>query len=61
MAKDSFNITWTDEVSFWGADHRRPTFPELFVTKPVVTQGTYCWYQMKDMNMIFLQIPLSIL
>ena len=38
--------------------HRRPTFPELFVTKLVVTQGT-TRYQMKDMDIIFLLIPLS--
>ena len=59
LAKDSFITTWT-EMSFLGADHRRPTFPEPFVTKPVVTQGTNR-YQMKDMDMIFLQIPLSLL
>jgi len=43
-----------------GADHSRPTFLEPFVTKPVVTQGTNrC--QMKDMDMISLQIPLGLL
>ena len=40
--------------------HRRPTFPELFVTKLLVTQGT-TRYQMKDMDIIFLLIPLSLL
>ena len=40
--------------------HRRPTFPELFVTKLVVTQGT-TRYQMKDMDIIFLLIPISLL
>ena len=57
-AKDSFITTWTD-MSFRWADHRRPTFSEPFVTKPVVTQGTNrC--QMKDMFMVF-QTPLSLL
>ena len=40
--------------------HRRPTFPELFVTKLVVTQGT-TRYQMKDMDIIFLLIPIGLL
>ena len=40
--------------------HRRPTFPELFVIKLLVTQGT-TRYQMKDMDIIFLLIPLSLL
>ena len=40
--------------------HRRPTFPELLVTKLVVTQGTIR-YQMKDMDIIFLLIPISLL
>ena len=40
--------------------HRRPTFPELFVTKLVVTQGT-ARYQMKDMDIIFLLIPIGLL
>ena len=44
-------------MSFWGADHRSPTFPELFVTKPVVTQGTNR-YQIKDMDSSTL-IPLG--
>ena len=39
---------------------RRPIFPELFVTKLVVTQGTTT-YQMKDMDIIFLLIPISLL
>ena len=40
--------------------HRSPTFPELFVTKVVVTQGNIrC--QMKDMDIIFLLVPLSLL
>ena len=39
---------------------RRPSFPELFLTKLVVTQGT-SRYQMKDMDIIFLLIPLSLL
>ena len=34
------SITTRTEMSFWGADHISPTFPELFVTKPVVIQGT---------------------
>ena len=38
--------------------HRRPSFPELFVTKLVVTQGK-SGYQMKNMDIIFLMIPLS--
>ena len=57
--KDSFITTWT-EMSFWGADHRSPTFPELLVIKPVITQGTKR-YQMTDMDMIFLPIPISLL
>ena len=40
--------------------HRSPTFPELFVTKLLVTQAT-TRYQMKDMNTIFPMIPLSFL
>ena len=36
--------------------HRRLTFPELIVTKLVVTQGT-TRYQMKDMNIIFPLTP----
>ena len=40
--------------------HRRPTFTELFVTKLVVAQGT-TRYQMKDMNVIILLIPKSLL
>ena len=44
-----------DRNEFLWADHRRPTFPEPFVTKPVVTQGTNR-YQMKDMDIIFLWI-----
>ena len=33
----------------WGADHRRPTFPEPFVTKTSgVTKGTL-WFQLEDM------------
>ena len=40
--------------------HRRPSFPELFVTKLVVTQGT-SWYQIKYRDIIFLMIPLSLL
>ena len=40
--------------------YRRPTFPKLFVTKLVVTQGT-TRYQMKDMDIIFLLIPISLL
>ena len=28
------------EISFWEADHRSPTYPELFVAELVVTQGT---------------------
>ena len=39
--------------------YRRPTFPELFVTKLVVTQGT-TRYQMKDMDIIFLLIPIGL-
>ena len=40
--------------------HRSPTFPELFVTKLVVTQvNIRC--QMKDMDIIFLLIPLCLL
>ena len=38
-------------MSIWG-DHRRPTFHQQFVTKPVVTQVT-TRYQMKDMDIIF--------
>ena len=55
--EDSFITTWT-EMRILGVDHRRPTFPEPLVTKPVVTQGTNR-YQMKDMDMIFLLIPPS--
>ena len=51
--------TWT-EMSFWGVDHRKPTFLELFVTKLLVTHGT-TRYQMKDINIIFPMIPLSFL
>ena len=40
--------------------HKRPTFLELYVTKLVVTQGT-SRYQMKDMDIVFLRIPLSLL
>ena len=40
--------------------HRRPTFPGLLVTKLVVTQGTIR-YQMKDMDIIFLLIPIGLL
>ena len=40
--------------------HRRPTFPELVVTKLVVTQGA-TRYQMKDMDIISLLIPISLL
>ena len=40
--------------------HRRPTFPELFVTKLLVTQGT-TRYQMKDMDIIFPLTPHSLL
>ena len=39
--------TWR-KMSFW-ADHRSPTFRELFTTKPVVTEGTNR-YLMKDMD-----------
>ena len=42
-----------------GADHRNPTFPAPFVTKPVVTQGINR-YQMKDLDMVFQQIPLAL-
>ena len=58
-AKDSFITTWR-EISFCGLDYIRPIFPELFVTKSVVTQNTNR-YQMKDMDMIFLQIPINLL
>ena len=57
--KDSFITTWT-EMRFLGADRRSPTFPELLVIKLVFTQGTN-WYQITDMDMIFLQIPISLL
>ena len=57
--KDSFITTWT-EMSIWGTDRRRPTFHMQFVTKPVVTQVT-TRYQMKDMDIIFPLIPLSLL
>ena len=49
-----------DINELFGADHRRPTFPEPFATKPVVTQSTNR-YQMEDIDMIFLQIPLRLL
>ena len=39
--------------------HRRPTFPELFVTKLLVTQGT-TGYQMQDMDIIFLLFHISV-
>ena len=42
-----------------GADHRNPTFPASFVTKPVVTQGINR-YQMKDSDIVFQQIPLAL-
>ena len=51
---------YMDRNKLLGADHRRPTFLEPFVTKPVVRQGTNR-YQMKDMDMVFLQIPLTLL
>ena len=59
FTKDSFITTWT-EMSIWGADHRRPTFHQQFVTKPLLTQVT-TRYQMKDMDIIFLLIPLTLL
>ena len=40
--------------------HRRPTFPELFVTKLVVTQGT-TRYQIKRKGIIFLSIGIPYL
>ena len=42
-----------------GAEHRTSTFPASFVTKPVVTQGINR-YQMKDLGMVFQQIPLAL-
>ena len=50
---------WT-EMSFCGAYHISPTFSELFVTKPVITQGTNR-YKMKDMDIIFPLAPLNFL
>ena len=47
-------------MGFLEADDIRPTFSGLFVTKLLVTQGTNR-YQMKDMDMVFLKIPLSFL
>ena len=49
-----------DRNEHLGADHRRPTFHQQFVTKPVVKQVT-TRYQMKDMDIIFPLIPISLL
>ena len=51
---------YMDRNELLGADHRSLTFPELLVIKPVVSQVT-SWYQMTDMDMIFLQISISLL
>ena len=57
--KDSFITTWT-EMRFLGADRRSPTFPELMVIKLVFTQGTN-WCQMTHTDIIYQQIPVSLL
>ena len=52
--------SYMDRNGCSGVYHRGPTFLGLFVTKPVVTQGTHrC--QMKDMNKIFPEIPYELL